>query len=240
MRAEKISHLFEEKWFNILKPFIESSQFDDIITNLKLLKQTGKYIIPQDIDCFNAFKYCPYDKLKVVILGQDPYCNIIYNKPEAHGLAFSYKPVNETDFHIPPSLNNILKEVNDDVYQCNFEDMMYIENPNLTRWAEQGVLLLNTALTTEHKETGIHIKLWKPFISYVIQYLNQNNPGLIWMLWGADAKSYKDSISNTHHILEAGHPSPNNTTIPFLGCKHFTKANDLIKQMNGKREKITW
>lgn len=240
MKPDKIKHLFEEEWFKVLSPFIESSQFDDIIHNLRLLKQVGKVVLPYDTDCFNAFKYCPYNKLKVVIVGQDPYSNFIYNKPEAQGLAFSYKPTAENDFHVPESLSNILQEVNDDVYKCNFDDMMLIEDPNLIRWAEQGVLLLNMALTTEHKESGVHIKLWKPFINYLIQYLNQYNPGLIWMLWGADAKSLKDNLSPSHHILEAGHPSPKNVTVPFLGCKHFTKANEIIEKQNGKSEKITW
>lgn len=242
MDSNKIKHLFEEKWFNILKPFIESKQFDDIIEHLKIDKANGKLVIPYDVDCFNAFKYCPYDNLKVVIIGMDPYPNLIFNKPEAHGLAFSYRKVGETDYHVPKSLNNILKEVARNVYNSDLS--LFVDtNTNLERWAKQGVLLLNSALTTIHKEPGAHLALWKPFTNYVIQYLNDFNPGLIWMLWGNDAKKFKNMInSDRHHILEAGHPSPLNANplTRFEGCGHFKQANELLKQMNGKTAVIEW
>lgn len=171
-----------------------------------------------------------------------PYPNLMFGKPEAHGLAFSYRPVAENDFHIPKSLQTILTEIEEDVYKCKFEDMLTLQQTNLQHWAEQGILLLNTALTVNHKEPGSHIKLWKPFTSYVIQYLNQNNPGLIWMLWGNDAKAFKEKLNNNHHILEAGHPSPLNCNplTKFKGCKHFSKANEIIEKQNGKEFKITW
>lgn len=242
MNAEKIKHLFDDGWFKVLKPFIESKQFDDIIEHLKVEKQNGKTVLPTDVDCFNAFKYCNYKDLKLVILGMDPYPNLVFGKPEAHGLAFSYRPTAEHDFHIPKSLQAVLKEVEDDVYKCNLDDVGILTETNLQHWAEQGVLLLNTALTVNHKEPGSHIKLWKPFTQYVIQYLNQNNPGLIWMLWGNDAKAYKDKLNNNHHILEAGHPSPLNCNplTKFAGCKHFSKANEIIEKQKGKEFKIIW
>lgn len=244
MQIEKFKKLglIHESWYKIFTPFIESKQFDDILDFLRIEKQNGKVVLPVDVDCFNAFKYCSYDKLKIVILGQDPYPNLIFGKPEAHGLAFSYRPIADNDFHVPKSLQNILKEVEDDVYKCKFEDMMLLESPNLERWAEQGVLLLNTALTVTHKNPGAHLALWRPFTTYIIQCLNQLNPGLIWMLWGNDAKLYKQKLNNNHHILEAGHPSPLNCSplTKFNGCKHFTKANDLLIKMNGKESKIVW
>lgn len=243
MQIEKFKKLglIHESWYKVLTPFIESKQFDDIIEFLKVEKQNGKLVLPYDVDCFNAFKYCPYDKLSIIILGMDPYANLIFNKPEAQGLAFSYKPIAENDFHVPKSLQTILKEVASDVYQCD-ETSMLIEDTNLERWAKQGVLLLNTALTVEHKKTGSHLALWRPFTTYLIQYLNMYNPGLIWMLWGNDAKLYKQKLNNNHHILEAGHPSPLNCnpSTKFAGCKHFSKANKLIEQMQGKEFKIVW
>jgi uracil-DNA glycosylase len=171
-----------------------------------------------------------------------PYPNIVFGKSEAHGLAFSYKPVNETDFHVPKSLQTILTEVEEDVYNCNFEELGVLITPNLENWAQQGILLLNTALTVEYKNPGSHLALWKPFTSYLIEYLNECNPGLIWMLWGNDAKLYKQKLNNNHHILEAGHPSPLNCNpkTTFKGCKHFSKANEILEKMNGKNAKIVW
>lgn len=238
MDSNKIKHLFEEKWLEKLKPFIESKQFDDIIYYLREEKILGKTIVPYDTDCFNAFKYCPFDKTKVVILGMDPYINMIYNQPEAQGLSFSYKPKGDNDFHIPKSLINVLSEVEEDCYNTKPEKTLF--KPDLTRWAEQGVLLLNVALTTEFKKTGAHLKLWQPFTDYVFKVLNEYNSGLVFMLWGNDAKKYKDKIGNTHYILEAGHPSPLNTSTPFRGTKHFSKANEIIEKNNGRSSRINW
>lgn len=242
MQANKIKDLFEENWFKILTPFIESQQFDDIISHLKSEKANGKKVVPFDVDCFNAFKYCPYNELKVVIIGQDPYHGIRFDKPEAHGLAFSYKKTNQNDYYVPKSLQNILKEVAMDVYGSH-SDLFIDQDTNLERWAKQGVLLLNTALTTIEGTPGAHLTLWKPFTNYVIQYLNTQNPGLIWMLWGSDARKYKIHLDCTrHHILEAGHPSPLNCNpiTRFEGCEHFKKANELLVKMNGKLAEIQW
>ncbi len=238
MDGKKIKHLFEEEWYNKLLPFIESKQFDDIIYFLREEKVLGKMILPYDVDCFNAFKYCPFDKTKVVILGLDPYINLVYNLPEAQGLSFSYKPKADNDFHIPKSLLNILNEVERDVYNTIPEKTLF--KTDLTRWATQGVLLLNTALTVEHKNTGAHLNQWKPFTEYVFQLLNSYNSGLVFMLWGAEARKYKDIIGPQHYILEAGHPSPLNTSNPFKGCKHFSKANEIIEKNNGRSSRINW
>lgn len=243
MNIEKFKqlNLVEEGWLKVLAPFIESKQFDDILEFLKIEKQNGKLVLPYDVDCFNAFKYCPYNELKCVIIGMDPYHNYIFNRPEAHGLAFSYKKLGEHDFHVPKSLGNILKEVARNVYKSDIS--LFVEtDTNLERWAKQGVLLLNTALTVTHKNPGAHLALWRPFTTYLIQYLNEQNPGLIWMLWGNDAKLYKQKLNNNHHVLEAGHPSPLNCNplTKFEGCGHFTKANELIEKMNGKQFLIEW
>lgn len=240
MDSNKIKHFFENGWFYKLAPFIEGPEFDSIIEYLKKDKLDGYQVLPDDVDCFNAFKYCPYANTKIVILGMDPYAGLMYNKPIADGLAFSYTPKNENDMYIPPSLRKILKEVEADVYDNTSPEFINILDTNLKKWAEQGVLLLNAALTVREGFPGSHLKIWKPFISYLINLLNEYNPGLIYMLWGNDALEYKSQISNLNHILTAGHPSPLNTTNPFSGCKHFSQANEIIRRNNGKEHIIIW
>lgn len=169
---------------------------------------------PHKSSILKAIRLCSYDDMKVVILGLDPY----HTPNVATGLCFDSNPPQ-------PSLKNILKEI----------------GPNAI-WGEelakQGVLLLNTALTVSKGKPGSHTELWRPFTEQFIIYLN-NKDDLAWMLWGNNARSYKKLITNkTHYILEAGHPSPLNTTSKFIGCGHFIKCNEFLKSKG--LEAIKW
>lgn len=239
-----VKPLFEEGWFNKLKPFIDSPEFDKIIDFLKEEKKLGKLITPLDINCFRAFKECKYDNLKVVILGQDPHPKLINNNLEADGLAFSYTRTAPDDNYIPKSLKVIFTEVERDYYNNDTEFADVVNGANLTRWSIQGVLLLNTALTTLVGVPGVHIDVWAPFTKYVLKTISEDNPGTIFMLWGGYAQAYTQFINgNTNHILIAPHPtaqfySGGKTT--FSGCEHFTKANKIIEESNGRDYCIRW
>lgn len=179
-------------------------------------------VYPSMYDIFNAIRYTPYHDVKVVILGQDPYHGI----NQAHGLCFSVKG----GIRKPPSLNNIFKELQSDIGT-------YIpDNGCLTKWAEQGVLLLNTILTVRegkpmsHKGQG-----WENFTDEILKRLNQREKPVIFMLWGTPARNKKVLITNrNHHILEAAHPSPLSAYYGFFGCKHFSKANDILISLGEK------
>lgn len=187
----------------------------------------GESIYPVKKLVMRAFAECRYDNLKVVILGQDPY-----HDGSATGLAFD----NEFDKKVSPSLKNILKEIETDTgYDDHTE---FKQTSRLSHLPGQGVLLLNTALTVSPGKPGSHSKNWDEFTKTLVQDLNKKD-NIIWMLWGNHAKKYKEFITNeTHHILTAGHPSPLNTTNPFKGCKHFSKANDILKSLN--KTEIVW
>jgi uracil-DNA glycosylase len=174
-------------------------------------------VYPPKKQIFRAFTY---DKIKIVILGQDPY----HEKNQANGLAFS---VNDR-VKIPPSLRNIFKELN-----------ISPKNGDLTKWAEQGVLLLNTALTVREGQADSHKKLWEKFTVSVIEELNEYETPLVFMLWGNNAKSYEKYITDKKHlILTAAHPSPLSASRGFFGCNHFSVANEFLKKNN--LEIINW
>ena len=183
-------------------------------------------IYPDMYDIFNALKYTPYNKAKVLILGQDPY----HEPGQAHGLAFSVKKGTEP----PPSLKNIYKELSTDV---GFVPPLHGE---LTKWAEQGVLLLNTSLTVRRSQANSHRgKGWEIFTDRVIELLNQREPPMVFMLWGNNAKAKAPLITNPRHlVLTAPHPSPLSAFSGFFGCKHFSKCNDFLK--NNGIEPIDW
>ncbi|MFZ2539149.1 MAG: uracil-DNA glycosylase [Oscillospiraceae bacterium] len=183
-------------------------------------------IYPTKEEILSAFRLTPYENVKVVILGQDPY----HQPNQAHGLSFSVKEGNS----IPPSLRNIYKEI---------EATTGVKCPksgDLTRWAEQGVLLLNTVLTVRSSEAGSHRnKGWERFTDFVISLLNERKEPVIFMLWGNYAKKKIPLITNNRHIiLTAAHPSPLSAYNGFFGCDHFKKANMVLKEM-GKSE-IAW
>ncbi len=237
-----VKPFFEKGWWDKLEEFVDSSRFDRIIDYLKSQKAEGKTVVPRDIDCFNAFKHCPYDKLKVVIIGQDPYPGIVNGKPEANGLAFGYSPRNDEDVYIPQSLKVILREIEKDIYK-NDNDASLLYNTSLINWAKQGVLLLNTALTTQMHYPGMHTAIWKEFIYNVINIINNNNPGTIFMLWGEEAKALKPLLFKTHHVLETYHPAAefySRGKVSFVGCGHFSEANKILEQNNGKEARIIW
>ena len=170
---------------------------------------------PPKSEVFKAFELCALEDVKVVILGQDPY----HGPGQANGLAFSV----HTGQKAPPSLRNILKEVWDDVGGMPWVD--------LTRWAEQGVFLLNAVLTVEEKKPGSHAKYgWEAFTDEVIRTINEHQPYVVFMLWGNYAQKKEALIDTTKHlVLKAPHPSPLSAYQGFFGCKHFSKANAFLE-----------
>jgi len=205
------------------KKFIKSESEKDYYKKLTAsIVEDGKShtIYPHHKDIFNAFKYCPLDQVKTVILGQDPYIN----PREAHGLSFSV-PIGTL---IPPSLRNIFKELQDD---------LSIAKPThgcLTSWAQQGVLLLNSILTVRQGQSNSHRNFgWETFTNAAIELVNQQDHPIAYLLWGQNARNKKNLITNPKHlILEAAHPSPLSAYNGFFGCKHFSKTNNFLIQNN--------
>jgi len=193
---------------------------------LRAEKALGKIIYPPGPLIFNAFKQTPFDKVQVVILGQDPY----HNKGQAHGLSFSVPD----GCPKPPSLVNIFKELKNDL------GIEIPENGNLTKWAQQGVLLLNAALTVRQNEPGSHGQIgWLQFTDNVIKKISEEKEGIIFLLWGKFAQEKQSLIDETkHYVLKAAHPSPFSANNGFLGCKHFSKVNDLL--MKQHKTPIDW
>lgn len=229
MNKEAFEKIMDKKWLELLWPFLSS---EEMVNNFKAIKgkKTFSIVYPSFEDCFRAFKLTPFDEVRVVIVGQDPY-----HDGSADGLAFS----GSRNTKCPKSLANILLEVEDDCY--NGLNLDRASNYDLSGWAKQGVLLLNTAFTVEKKKPGSHKKYWQSFTKEVFRLLREEKQGLIYLLWGNHAKDYKQYISEKmNYILEAGHPSPLNTTTPFRGCKHFSKTNDIITQNNGTESCINW
>ena len=173
-------------------------------------------IYPKGKDIFNAFNYTPFNKVKVVILGQDPY----HGTGQANGLCFSVPD----EVRQPPSLKNIFKELSSDL------DVPLAKTGNLSVWAKQGVLLLNATLSVRVKQAGSHQNMgWEQFTNRVIQEISQKKEGVIFLLWGRFAQDKAELIDkNKHHILTAPHPSPFSAYTGFFGCKHFSKTNALL------------
>ena len=189
----------------------------------------GKCIYPKTADVFAAFEHTPLDKLRIVILGQDPY----HGEGQAHGLSFS---VPET-VAIPPSLLNIYKEIQADIYQGQVE---LPSSGNLQAWAEQGVLLLNSVLSVEAHEAASHQgKGWEQFTDKVIDVINQQTEHVVFMLWGAYAQKKGRMIDRDRHlVLSSPHPSPLSAYRGFFGCKHFSQANEYL--VHQKLTPIQW
>ncbi len=212
-------------WDDVLKELFQSELYLSIREFLKKEYST-RIIYPPMADIFNAFKYTPYSEVKAVILGQDPY----HGEGQAHGLCFSVKDGVEP----PPSLVNIYKELKSD---------LGIEPPRsgcLTKWAKQGVLLLNTTLTVRAGAANSHSKCgWQEFTDEVIKILAKREKPMVFLLWGANARAKKSLISGSNHlILECAHPSPLSAFNGFFGCKHFSKTNDFLIK-NGETP-INW
>ncbi len=216
----------EESWKEVLKEEFEKTYFQHIITFLRTEKALGKIIYPPGPLIFNAFKQTPFDKVEVVLLGQDPY----HNKGQAHGLCFSVPD----GVPKPPSLVNIFKELKNDL------GIEIPESGNLTKWAQQGLLLLNASLTVRQNEPGSHAQTgWLQFTDNVIKKISEQKEGIVFLLWGKFAQEKQSLIDETkHYVLKAAHPSPYSANNGFFGCKHFSKTNELLMQQH--KTPIDW
>ncbi|MCK9563853.1 MAG: uracil-DNA glycosylase [Bacteroidales bacterium] len=206
----------EPGWLAVLGGQFELPYMTELKAFLQQQKQQGKIIYPPGSLWFNAFDTTPFDRVKVVILGQDPY----HGPNQAHGLCFSVLPGVQT----PPSLVNIYKELEADL------GIPPARHGCLSHWAEQGVLLLNATLTVEQGRAGAHQgKGWETFTDAAVHALNEQRDNLVFMLWGSYAQK-KGSFIDTgkHLVLKAPHPSPLSAHRGFLGCRHFSKANDYL------------
>lgn len=185
-----------------------------------------KQVFPEAENIFNAFQFTPLSKVKVVILGQDPY----HNNGQAHGLCFSVNP----DVEIPPSLVNIYKEIKADL-GCDIPNNGYLK-----KWADQGVMLLNTVLTVRAHAANSHQGIgWEQFTDAAIRILNEQDRPLVFLLWGRPAQNKKPMLTNCKHlILEAPHPSPLSAYRGFFGCKHFSKTNEYL--VSNGLEPVDW
>jgi uracil-DNA glycosylase len=208
-----LDHKFKENFFKELVAFIKG-------------EYQAQMIFPPGKDIFNAFNFSPLNQVKVVILGQDPY----HGLGQAHGLSFSVKP----GIPFPPSLLNIFKEIKTDL------SIDMPPNGDLTRWANQGVFLLNATLTVRAHEAGSHQgKGWEEFTDEVIRVINNTQSNVVFMLWGSFAQKKSELIDSTKHlILKAPHPSPLSSYRGFFGSKHFSKANDYLISIG--KTPITW
>lgn len=203
-------------WDLILKDELNKEYFIKLIDIIKK-EYSSKTIYPKQTDLFKAFRNTSYNDTKVVILGQDPY----HGEGEAEGLSFSVKE----GIRKPPSLQNILKELNSDL-NCEIP-----ESGSLKKWTDEGVLLLNTVLTVEKDKPASHKGLgWETFTDSVIKKLNEKETPIVFILWGNFAKSKKSLITNKNHlIIESAHPSPFSANNGFFGSKPFSKTNDFLK-----------
>lgn len=216
----------EESWKAVLKDEFDKAYFQQIAIFLKAEKAAGKIIFPPGPLIFNAFNKTPFSKVKVVLLGQDPY----HNKGQAHGLSFSVPD----GVPKPPSLINIFKELESDL------GIPPPKNGNLEKWALQGVMLLNATLTVRQNEPASHSKIgWLQFTDTVITKLSEQKKGIVFLLWGKFAQDKQILIDETkHYVLKAAHPSPFSADKGFFGCKHFSKTNELLTIQ--KEEPIDW
>ncbi|HIF9105600.1 TPA: uracil-DNA glycosylase [Photobacterium damselae] len=216
-----------QSWQNFLQQQQQQEYFEQIQSYVANARQQGKVVYPPEEDVFSAFTATPLDKVKVVILGQDPY----HGPDQAHGLSFSVKPGVKT----PPSLANMYKELATDIDGFTIPDHGYLQS-----WAEQGVLLLNTVLTVEQGNAHSHAKIgWETFTDKVIEHIDQECEGVIFLLWGAHAqKKGKKINTQKHHVLKSAHPSPLSAYRGFFGCQHFSQTNTLLQAMN--KTTITW
>lgn len=205
----------EESWKGALAEEFGKPYFESLVGTLRREKAEGCKIYPPGSQIFRAFDLTPLDKVKVVILGQDPY----HGPGQAHGLSFSVP----AGVSAPPSLKNIFKEIESDL------GVRMSGYPNLEKWAQQGVLLLNAVLTVRGGEAASHSKIgWEQFTDAVIRCISDRCEGVVFMLWGNFARTKRELIDQSrHHVLEAAHPSPL-ARGAFFGSRHFSKANALL------------
>jgi len=216
----------DESWKKVLKNEFSKPYFLEAVTFLKTEKALGKIIYPPGSLLFNAFNTTSFDHVKVVLLGQDPY----HGKGQAHGLSFSVPD----GVRPPPSLVNIFKEIHSDT------GAPMPTTGNLTKWAQQGVLLLNSCLSVREGEPLSHSKIgWIPFTDHVISTVSSAKKHLVFLLWGKFAQEKQALIDETKHlVLKAAHPSPYSANNGFFGCRHFSKANEYL--MKNGIDPIDW
>jgi uracil-DNA glycosylase len=225
--SEAQKPVLHSSWMNVLSVEFQQDYFKNLMEFIASEKNKGKLIFPSSSDIYNAFNLTPLNKVKVVILGQDPYHSV----GQAHGLSFSVKD----DIKLPPSLKNVFKELEDDI-----DAFQLPTSGNLSKWAAQGVLLLNAILTVEaHKAASHHKKGWEQFTDNVIKSISKECEHVVFLLWGKYAEQ-KDSLidEQKHLVLKAAHPSPFSAYRGFLGCKHFSKVNEYLNSEG--RTAIDW
>lgn len=216
----------EQSWKEQLNEEFEKEYFSKIVQFLKSEKNGGKIIYPPGKQIFSAFEFTPFSRVKVVIIGQDPY----HNPGQAHGLSFSVPD----GVPAPPSLVNIFKEIYSDL------NINLSGKSNLQKWAEQGVLLLNASLTVEANKPMSHSQVgWHIFTDEVIKKISASKEQVVFLLWGKFAQNKETLIDgNKHKILKAAHPSPLSAYNGFFGCKHFSKTNQWLQEMG--QNPIDW
>jgi uracil-DNA glycosylase len=215
MSGEKVR--LESSWKARIGDYLQRPEMQSLAGFLRAEKQAGKPIHPPGPEIFAAFEHAPFDAVRVVILGQDPY----HGPDQAHGLCFSVRP----GLRVPPSLDNIFKEIQRD---------LSIDRPDhgcLIPWADQGVLLLNSVLTVEEGRAGSHQKKgWEGFTDAAVEALNREREGLVFLLWGAYAQRKGQLIDSRRHcVLQSVHPSPLSAHRGFIGCGHFSAANRYLE-----------
>lgn len=208
--------MIENDWLEYIQSEFRKPYYKELYTFVRQEYNTHVIYPPAD-DIFNAFHFTPLSKVKVLILGQDPY----HGDHQAHGLCFSVLPDQP---EIPPSLQNIYKELQDDL-GCNIPNNGYLK-----KWADQGVLMLNTVLTVRAHQAGSHQgKGWEQFTDAIIQAVNIQDRPIVYLLWGKPAQSKIPMLTNPKHlILKAPHPSPLSAYRGFFGCRHFSQTNEFL------------
>ncbi|OBS93192.1 uracil-DNA glycosylase [Vibrio cyclitrophicus] len=214
-------------WESIINDEREKEYFQNVLTFVEQQRNSGKTVYPPQDQVFSAFDMTPFESVRVVILGQDPY----HGANQAHGLAFSVLP----GVKIPPSLRNMYKELAQDIKGFEAPSHGFLES-----WASQGVLMLNTVLTVEEAKAHSHAKCgWESFTDAIIAELNQRSEPIIFLLWGAHAQKKGQVIdAKKHHVLVAPHPSPLSARRGFFGCQHFSITNQLLSSID--QQPIDW
>lgn len=214
------------EWLSLLETEFQDAYMQELSAFLRQRKEAGARLYPPSQQIFAALETTPPEEVKVVILGQDPY----HNPGQAHGLCFSV----ERDVAIPPSLRNIYQELKTDL------GIDPAPHGDLHRWAEQGVLLLNSVLTVEHKQPASHQKKgWERFTDRVVEIISASDRPRVFMLWGSYAQRKGAAIDSTKHlVLKAPHPSPLSAHRGFLGCEHFSQANTFLE--SSQQQPIDW
>jgi uracil-DNA glycosylase len=231
VKLKMIEKLQPSGWAHMLRGFVQSSDFDKILNTLYKLREEGKRFTPPLKNVFNAFEKCPIKSLRVVLVGQDPYPYINV----ADGMAFSCSNTGKAQTSLRFIFDSIDNTVHDGAHDT-------AHDPNLSRWAEQGVLLLNSALTCEIDKVGSHTPIWKDFISYLVDMLNFTDSGLVFILLGKQAQELEGLIGPNHYVLKASHPASaahNGTNV--WDCNNvWNETNRIIEGNNGPEFKINW